>query len=235
MDSQPSLPNADTYSLQDSNAASAHVLIIEDLAPAEPGSDRSLRVLAAPSSPGLLFDGPNADEVCIVSLDAELSGDVDARGANEASVADPAGWAPSGVPILEPSRSATADVLLLINAPDSGVHVNGLPAPILSPLDPGDQITLASEVLVHVSRRQHVSAIPVPPELVGKPCSLCLCAFEPISRVVKCPKCDGARHLDRDDVPADVRMECAAIGACPDCETELPSSDQEFVYWPAEA
>ncbi len=212
--------------------ANAYVLIAEDGLATKRGEERQLVVLTLPRSAALLVDSDSAAEIRVVALDSKPD---DEHEDGAALMVDPATWAASGVPLLEPLRTKSGEALLMVSTPESGVLLNGMAPPILAPLEVGDQIAMESHVLVHVSRSQRVIAIPTPEELVGTLCCLCLSALEANRPILRCPKCASPRHLDGDDVAPDRRLQCAEIGPCPECETELPTSDEQFAYWPAEA
>jgi hypothetical protein len=143
------------------------------------------------------------------------------------------GTPPASAPVFEPVVASQGEALLMLNAPGNPTRVNGVPAPLVVPLAIGDQIALASQRLLHVSKLQ--SVVPRHPreEVVGEKCDLCMLEFSAETLVVLCPKCGAARHMEDESFPEEERLTCAALGPCPRCLAELPKTDG-FVYWPEE-
>jgi hypothetical protein len=131
----------------------------------------------------------------------------------------------SAPPLFESLFTAIGEKLLMITSPGSRVRVNGLAAPLVAPLSLGDQIQLDSGGVLHVSRVQRAVPMPPPAELIGKPCEVCLVPFTAETRLLVCPSCGAARHMEGEEVPRDERLECAALGACIRCESDLPQTD----------
>jgi hypothetical protein len=219
--------------------SSSHVLVADHF-PGEPTrADQPLQVVAIPKSAALLHAVRPEDEVRVVALaslsstEDEANQTDDADTAMDLRTADSSDSAQSGSVLLEP-EGAAGPLILIRDRGHGGVRVNALQPPVLTPLVPGDEISiLGSPVLLHVSAIVRGGALPAPPELIGVPCSLCLCEFTTHSRVVVCPGCKSAQHLNlEDDAPPEERLECAEIGSCPVCDTECPGSEDSFAYWP---
>jgi hypothetical protein len=127
-------------------------------------------------------------------------------------------------PIFATVASASGEQLVMLNATGDRTRVNGLPAPIIAPLSLGDQIRTDGGQLFHVSRKIQTNPAPPPSSLIGKRCEICLEAFAADTMVVVCPSCGAARHMEGEEVPVDERLECAALGGCPNCASEIPES-----------
>jgi hypothetical protein len=128
--------------------------------------------------------------------------------------------------IFENALSAAGERLLMFTRPGGRARVNGLPVPIVVSLSLGDQLSLDSEQLFHVSRLNQTAPVAVPTRLIGKRCEVCLLPFTEGAPVVLCASCGAARHMEGEDVSPEARLECAAIGtACPNCESESPQAD----------
>jgi len=115
---------------------------------------------------------------------------------------------------VEPER------LLMFTRPGSRVRVNGLPAPVVVPLSLGDQVGIDPERLLHVSRLSQTAPVLAPAWLIGKSCEVCLLPFVAESPVVLCSSCGAARHMEGEEVSPEERLQCAAFGACPNCQSE---------------
>jgi len=190
------------------------------------------RALAVPDKPCVLHDEGNGDGPELVPLDSLPVGRVGSAGSSPAEANDLDIFDGGAFAMFEPARTASGERLLMITPPGSPIRLNGLSAPLIAPLSIGDQVDLGPSNVVHVSRIQRTEPVGVPEDLVGKPCSLCLAELASDTRVVVCDGCGSARHMEADDVAADERLECASLGsACPECGTELPTSDG-YAYWP---
>jgi hypothetical protein len=132
----------------------------------------------------------------------------------------------ASAPTFATVRGASGERLVMLTAPGSRVRVNGLPAPIVASLSLGDQLQTDGGHLFHVSRKMQTDPIPPPVRLIGKPCEVCLVPFAAESRVLLCPACGAARHMEGEDVDPEERLECGALGACPNCQNEWPESGE---------
>ena len=103
----------------------------------------------------------------------------------------------------------------------SGVEarVNDRPSPRLAVLGVGDQLQVGETVL-HVTRYNEFSVGPPTPELLGRRCGVCRVPFDESTQVYV-HDCGTPMHLDPKSKPADERLECAALGACPNCEQPI--------------
>jgi len=98
----------------------------------------------------------------------------------------------------------------------AGVRVNGRPAGLLHVLEVGDQVQ-TGDVLLHLTRYLRPRAAAPPPDVVGNKCPVCLVPVGPDSNVIVHPPCASPLHLDPEDVPEEMRLQCARMGDCPAC------------------
>jgi len=133
--------------------------------------------------------------------------------------------------VFEPIAEGRGKTLLMLNAPGGRSRLNGVPAPLVAPLSIGDQVAIDARTVLHVSRLQRMAPTRPSAEIVGVRCEVCLLPFSAETLVVLCPFCGNARHMENEDVPEEDRLECASLGPCPHCNSELPASDG-YVYWP---
>jgi hypothetical protein len=144
-------------------------------------------------------------------------------GANAPSLVEIAADELSGhVFVFDVALSAAGEQLMMFSGPERGMRVNGLPAPILSPLVLGDQLRTPDGHLLHVSRRIQTDPVRPPDRLIGQSCGVCLVPFVRETRVLLCSSCGAARHMEGEEVDPDERLECGALGACPQCLSETP-------------
>ena len=198
-------PEQDPELLATNSGASANVLLYDDwlgnqMTSSAEQSLRCLRLPAGPASP--VTHGP--DSLSLVEV--------------EPSEAD------NDAAIFVNALGSVGERLLLFTRPGSRVRVNGLPAPIVVPLSPGDQVGIDPEHLLHVSRLSQTVPVPAPAWLIGKSCEVCLLPFVAESPVVLCSSCGAARHMEGEEVSPEERLECAALGACPNCQSESPEA-----------
>lgn len=212
------------------------VLLLEPQSGADRESGRSsqLTELAFSAVPSLLIEGEGTDGINTSSGSSARLVPFHQAGR---SVAQADVGASSGVrashPVFDSASSTLGGRLVLATTPGSGVRVNGLPAPIISPLHLGDQVSLRPGRVYHVSRRLQAAAIPTPPEYVGTKCPLCLVEFAAVTRVVPCSNCEVPRHMEGEEVPeANDRLECAEMGPCPVCNTPRPETSGGFAFVP---
>ncbi len=194
-------------------------------------SSSQLVELTLGDSPALLVGGKERAEARFVALDPIRSGVAEIA---EAEV-DPEGSLDprDGYPVFAAASSALGESLVLVTPPGSGVRVNGLPTPVITPLALGDQLSLGPGSVYHVSRRFQTTAIPTPPGFVGEQCPLCLAEFAAETRVVVCPACGTPRHLEGEEVPeTSERLVCAELGSCPVCDTPPPTTAAGLAFVP---
>lgn len=191
------------------------VLLLE--APVAPAKSISLeepfRVLNVPDRPAALLGTCDDDAPTLVPIDA---GDNEAVGRQAERQ--------TNAPLFVTAFGKRGEQLIVVSEPGTGTRLNGLPAPLVAPLSPGDQVAFGPDLLLHVSRRIQMDPIPTPNSLVGQACEVCLLAFARESRVVICASCGAARHLESEEVPEEDRLQCALLGPCPNCGDERPES-----------
>jgi hypothetical protein len=117
---------------------------------------------------------------------------------------------------FEPISAGGQASLLMLSAPGVETRLNDRPAPRLAVLDVGDQLQVG-ETLLHVTRYTEFAVGPPTPELLGRKCGVCRVPFDEDTRVYV-HSCGSAMHMEDESKPAGERLECAALGACPDCE-----------------
>jgi hypothetical protein len=198
--------------LEANSGASSSVLLYDNrLAPGTPESvEHPVRVIHLPTGPiSLVVNRPDA----LSLVEVELS----EAGANTA--------------IVEAMRGSGGERLVLFTRPGSDLRLNGLPAPIVAPLSLGDQLGIDPENLLHVSRLSQTTPVPAPAWLIGKSCEICLLPFTDESPVVLCSTCGAGRHMEGNEVPSEQRLECASLGACPNCQGESTTTG-DLVYIP---
>jgi hypothetical protein len=107
-------------------------------------------------------------------------------------------------------------VLLVLTPPGVKTRVNDRPSPIVAVLDVGDQLRVGETVL-HVTRYREFAVGPPTSELLGRRCEVCRVPFDHSTQVYV-HDCGTPMHLESKSKPADERLECALLGACPNCE-----------------
>ena len=117
---------------------------------------------------------------------------------------------------FEPLTVGRRAALLMLSPPGVEARVNDRPAPRLAVLDVGDQLQLGETVL-HLTRYTEFAVGPPTPELLGRRCGVCRVPFDENTQVYV-HSCGSAMHMEPESKPAAERLECAALGACPDCE-----------------
>jgi hypothetical protein len=85
-------------------------------------------------------------------------------------------------------------------------------------------------MVLHLTRYREFAVVPPPPELVGRRCGVCRVPFDE-STWIFVHDCGEAMHLEPESKPADERLECAALGACPRCDEPL-EFESGFLYYP---
>jgi hypothetical protein len=136
-------------------------------------------------------------------------------------------------PVLDSSTSAAGTHPVLVAPPGVEIRVNGLPTPIIAPLELGDQLSLVPGSIFHVSRRQEAGVVATPEAFVGETCPLCLIAFTAEARVLLCLTCGSPRHLEGEEVEEEAdRLACAALGPCPVCESPVAERSGSLAFVP---
>ena len=125
----------------------------------------------------------------------------------------------SGTPV-ELVRGGSRPVVLLRNAGDESVRVNGLPAPTLAVLGLRDEVQIGECEPLHLSvwRAPHLG--PAPMERRQEKCGVCRCAIGDGNSYL-C-SCGLLLHLNGEEVPERDRMECALlVSRCASCDEEI--------------
>jgi hypothetical protein len=110
--------------------------------------------------------------------------------------------------------------LLLISPPGAPTRVNGLPAPPVTVLGPGDEFHVAPSCsfTVAIYHRPYHGA--VPPELTDVACPVCTIPLRPGDRCLVC-LCGAPLHAAEDETVAGA-LACARMAsACPRCQQPL--------------
>ena len=98
------------------------------------------------------------------------------------------------------------------------VRVNGLPAPSVALLEPGDQVQLGRDVVLHVSlfRRPFVGVAGAKHQ--DKTCPVCRARVAAEDVIYVCANCETVMHLESKPPDGQDPLECALISAsCPFC------------------
>ena len=128
-----------------------------------------------------------------------------------------------GAYVLEPMRGQQRPLLTLLAPRGAGaVRVNGLPAPTVALLEPGDQVQLRGDVVLHVSlfRRPFVGAAGETHR--DKTCPVCRTRVAEADVVYECANCATVLHLESRPPDGQDPLECALVGTtCPSCGWEI--------------
>ncbi|OHB75919.1 MAG: hypothetical protein A2W31_15690 [Planctomycetes bacterium RBG_16_64_10] len=122
--------------------------------------------------------------------------------------------------------------LRLLLAPTSAVRINGLAAPPVVILDPGDRLRIAGDWLLHVARLLRPTIGPPSPDYVGQECPICRGRFTPQTVVYICPQCGRGYHCesatDATDECGDAELlECARmLSVCAQCPQPVVLEEQ---------
>lgn len=128
--------------------------------------------------------------------------------------------ADSNAAVLEPIRHEYQPYLVML--PAGGVRVNGLPAPPVAILRPGDRIRTGDEWLLHVSVLTGPRIGPPPEDEIGAECPYCRLKIAPDRTVAACPHCGTVYHCEGDERPQQDRLECARlIAECYHCHKPM--------------
>jgi hypothetical protein len=112
--------------------------------------------------------------------------------------------------ILEPILTRSHQVrLLVVSADDAALTVNGELAPRVALLKERDQFQLAHAVNFHIAVFQQPRIGPPPPEVLGRPCALCLVPFIPETRCYVC-LCGCALHIEGGP-HEEFKLQCARV------------------------
>lgn len=120
-------------------------------------------------------------------------------------------------PVFEPTVARGHQPrLLVINPPEAPLLVNGHAAPRVALLREKDQFQVEHSASFHLAVFHQPQIGAPPPELIGKPCPVCLVPFTAESRCYICP-CGAALHLEGEPEEQD-KLQCARISSeCPVC------------------
>jgi hypothetical protein len=136
-------------------------------------------------------------------------------------------------PVFASSSSSVGERMLLVSPPNARVCKNGIPAPVISSLELGDQVSTNPAAVLHVSKRRQAFAAQPSQDLVGKQCPLCLVPFTAETRVRECDSCGAARHMEGDEVAVQAdRLQCWELGVCPICSAEAATTTQSLAFIP---
>jgi hypothetical protein len=122
--------------------------------------------------------------------------------------------------VLEPITRDHQNFLMLKSHGEERLRLNGQPAPIIAILAERDHLQLDDETGLHLTLFHRPRIEPPAPELIGKPCPVCLTPFtsDPPTLVYYCPRCNGATHCEGSDQPSEDRLECIQLSpTCPLC------------------
>lgn len=111
---------------------------------------------------------------------------------------------------------------LLAAVPESlGARLNGLPAPPLALLQPGDRLEVPGGPVLHLLLHVRPEIGPPPPAAVGTACPVCRTPVTAETRVYLC-RCGAAIHAEDASRPAAERLECALLSTlCAACQQPI--------------
>ena len=109
------------------------------------------------------------------------------------------------------------------------LHVNGLPAPLLTLLNARDVFRMEpGDLVYHVTHFNRVIVEPANSRQIGAECPVCRGTLTDKSRVLTCCQCGCGIHLEDDATD----LQCAlAIKSCPACSREIHLKDT-YSYLP---
>jgi hypothetical protein len=120
---------------------------------------------------------------------------------------------------FEPLTVGRRASLLMLSPPGVDARVNDRPSPCVAVLEVGDQLQVGETVL-HVSRFREFTVGPPSAELLGQRCGVCRVPFVESTQVYV-HECGTPMHMEPESKPAAERLECAALGDCPNCEQPI--------------
>ncbi len=138
--------------------------------------------------------------------------------------AQQSGKKPENVVLFQPIWDHLPHRLLMVNPAGLPLKVNGRPAPPLSLLKEKDEVSPGplATVVAHVVLHHNPRIGPPDKGEIGKPCLLCNSRIIRDTTLYRCCRCGKALHLEGDDKPEKVRLECARIcSECPACRTPI--------------
>jgi len=132
--------------------------------------------------------------------------------------------------VLEPIRHEYHPYLVML--PAGGIRLNGLPAPPVAILRPGDQIRTGDAWLLHVSLLTGPQIGPPSEEQVGEECPYCRLKIAAGRTVAACPHCGMVYHCEGEERPEQDRLECARlIAECYHCHKPMVL-EERYEYIP---
>lgn len=137
----------------------------------------------------------------------------------------------SDASVLEPIRHEYHPYLVML--PADGIRVNGLPAPPVTILRPGDQIRTGDEWLLHVSLLTGPRIGPPSEEQIGEECPYCRLKIAADRTVAACPHCGTVYHCEGEERQQEEdRLECARlVSECYHCHKPMVL-EERYEYIP---
>jgi hypothetical protein len=126
----------------------------------------------------------------------------------------------AGAVTLEPHARSGLDLLLALSPEGAALAQNGLPAPPVALLRPGDEIRLDGGTPLFVDFYREPPFVRASAAQAGVPCQLCRGPIEAGRRIYQCA-CGALTHADGRGESAEL-LDCA-VGTCSGCTRAIVS------------